>query len=356
MGLFDGVFNLFGTALTNSANIGMANDANELQYRMFQQSQEYNTHEREMAELYNTSEREAAQQFNLDMWNKQNAYNSPAAQAARLRAAGVNPYAVLNGQQGTAGQVQSSSPASVSPASSPAAPQPIVPQMQNALNGFGGSVDEILNILERREDIKGKQIDNETRRAKNVKELDEATERISRSINERGLNDVKRENLIEDWHRVRYAAQREKYLMHIDSVRAQKADEQVSLELQNMRADYQLKTLQMRANELAMQLNINADKRAQVELNALVYKINAEVDLMEKQGQNVTADTVIKRLQQKGIHFDNLEKAVEAHYNQEVLNYNDNQPKAKHAINGYRFAVESILRPLGVMFKGAFKL
>lgn len=352
MGLFDGVFNLFGTALTNSANIGMANDANELQYRMFQQSQEYNTHEREMAELYNTSEREASQQFNLDMWNKQNAYNSPAAQAARLRAAGVNPYAVLNGQQGTAGQVQSSSPASVSPASSPAVPSPIVAQMQNPLNGFGGSVDDILNILERREDIKGKQIDNETRRAKNVKELDEAYERIERSINERGLNDVKRENLIEDWHRVRYAAQREKYLMHIDSVRAQKADEQINLELDNMRADYELKQLQTRAGYLSMQLNINADKRAQTELNALVMKINHECQLMQRQGFNYDADTLIKRLQQQGMKYDNLEKAIDAAYNQGRLDFGANNPNTQRGIDAFRFAVESLVAPLGSILKG----
>lgn len=32
-------------------------------------------------------------QFNVDMWNKQNAYNSPAAMMARLRQAGLNPAA-----------------------------------------------------------------------------------------------------------------------------------------------------------------------------------------------------------------------------------------------------------------------
>lgn len=352
MGLFDGVFNLFGTALTNSANIGMANDANELQYRMFQESQQYNTHEREMAELYNTSEREAAQQFNLDMWNKQNAYNSPTAQAARLRAAGVNPYAVLNGQQGTAGQVQSSSPASVSPALSPAAPQPIVPQMQNPLSGFGSSVDEILNILERREDIRGKHIDNETRRARNVKELDKMSEEIEHSFYDRALSQQKRWNLEEEWNRIRYAAQREKYLMHIDSVRAQKADEQIGLELDNMRADYELKQMQSRAGYLSMQLNLNADRRAQTELNALVMKINHECHLMERQGYNIDADTLIKRLQKQGMEYDNLEKAIDAAYNQGRINFADKNPNIQRGIDAFRFAVESLVAPLGSILKG----
>ena len=39
--------------------------------------------------------------FNERMWNKQNEYNSPAAQRARLEAAGLNPYLMLDG--GSAG-------------------------------------------------------------------------------------------------------------------------------------------------------------------------------------------------------------------------------------------------------------
>lgn len=51
--------------------------------------------------------------WNLDMWNKQNEYNSPAEQAKRLREAGLNPvFAGLDGT-GNAAQLQSSSPAQV---------------------------------------------------------------------------------------------------------------------------------------------------------------------------------------------------------------------------------------------------
>lgn len=40
---------------------------------------------------FQSSEAEKAFQRNIEMWNKQNAYNSPAAQMARLEAAGLNP-------------------------------------------------------------------------------------------------------------------------------------------------------------------------------------------------------------------------------------------------------------------------
>ena len=35
--------------------------------------------------------------FNERMWNLQNEYNTPSAQRARLEAAGINPYLMLNG-------------------------------------------------------------------------------------------------------------------------------------------------------------------------------------------------------------------------------------------------------------------
>jgi hypothetical protein len=41
---------------------------------------------------FQTSEREASQQWNLDQWNRENAYNDPSAQRARMEAAGFNPY------------------------------------------------------------------------------------------------------------------------------------------------------------------------------------------------------------------------------------------------------------------------
>lgn len=58
---------------------------------------------------FQTSEREAAQQFNLDMWNRNNEYNSPEAQRQRLEDAGIN-VASMNGTPQVA-----SSPVTTSP-------------------------------------------------------------------------------------------------------------------------------------------------------------------------------------------------------------------------------------------------
>lgn len=50
--------------------------------------------------------------FNEKMWNKQNEYNTPAAQRARLEAAGINPYLMLDG--GSAGIAESAPTADTS--------------------------------------------------------------------------------------------------------------------------------------------------------------------------------------------------------------------------------------------------
>lgn len=50
--------------------------------------------------------------FNERMWNKQNEYNSPAAQRARLEAAGLNPYLMLDG--GSSGIAESAPSADTS--------------------------------------------------------------------------------------------------------------------------------------------------------------------------------------------------------------------------------------------------
>ena len=61
-----------------------------------------------------SNEAEKAYQRNLEMWNKQNAYNSPSAQMARLQAAGLNPnlaYGSLSA--GDAGNAPAYNPPSV---------------------------------------------------------------------------------------------------------------------------------------------------------------------------------------------------------------------------------------------------
>ncbi len=72
------------------ASLQATRETNDINYKMFQESN----------------------QFGLDMWNRENEYNTPSAQVQRLMAAGLNPYLMLNGgSTGNAGSLTSATPA-----------------------------------------------------------------------------------------------------------------------------------------------------------------------------------------------------------------------------------------------------
>lgn len=81
------------TSQTNSANYAIAQMNNQYNQRML---------EKQIA-------------YNYDIWNKENAYNTPAAQRARYEEAGINPNLVLsNLSSGTASSIQGIDPKAAS--------------------------------------------------------------------------------------------------------------------------------------------------------------------------------------------------------------------------------------------------
>lgn len=65
---------------------------------------------------FNAAEAQKARDFQLDMWNRENSYNTASAQRQRLSEAGLNPYLMMSGgNAGIASSSGSSSPASAAP-------------------------------------------------------------------------------------------------------------------------------------------------------------------------------------------------------------------------------------------------
>lgn len=87
--------------------------------RSQRKANEANLEINKMNNEFNAKEAEKARAFQLDMWNKENAYNTPAAQRARQEAAGYNAY--MN--PGDAGNATGSSAAPAASAASPAVMQ-----------------------------------------------------------------------------------------------------------------------------------------------------------------------------------------------------------------------------------------
>ncbi len=123
----DGVLGVFGTLMqgvyndaTNEANERMVENTNIYNDEMNKRTNQTN---REIAEAANKANKQLQDEqnaWNLEQWNRQNEYNAPAQQVARLKAAGINPAAVL----GNGSLVPASSLTSA-----PSQPQ-VVPEMK----------------------------------------------------------------------------------------------------------------------------------------------------------------------------------------------------------------------------------
>lgn len=109
------------SALTGFLGSGMSNKSVKRSIKAAKEinqiNNEFNASEALKNRDFQTSEREASQQWNLDQWNRENAYNDPSAQRARMEAAGFNPYNMnIDPGSGSTSGAQSS-PGSGSPAS-----------------------------------------------------------------------------------------------------------------------------------------------------------------------------------------------------------------------------------------------
>lgn len=111
--------NIFGKKSnddTNRTNLKIAQLNNDWNERMLQKEMDYN----------------------YDMWLKQNAYNDPLAQRARMQAAGFNPYMAL-------GQIGSGTAGSVGGVSTPSA-QPVTMQpFQPDFSGIGDAAQSYVS-------------------------------------------------------------------------------------------------------------------------------------------------------------------------------------------------------------------
>lgn len=128
--IFDGIFNLIGTAWTNEQNKMQAKANRTWQENQTEDSQRYQTQERFSAQEYNTAEREAAQAWQAaqteKLWNREDVLRNEANEredtalaraVADAKTAGLSPLAVLS--SGGAGTVASTSTGSA-PMPSPA--------------------------------------------------------------------------------------------------------------------------------------------------------------------------------------------------------------------------------------------
>lgn len=318
---------LASTYYTNRMNKQLANQANALSYQQFLQSQAFNesermaaqnysTQERIAAQQYNTQERLEAQQFNEAQLKQMQEYNSPAAQSQRLRDAGINPASVISGD-GNMSPVTtspaSSSGASVSGASSPGLPGMALPSMENLFQPqmSTGILDSVMSALDKREDIVGKNVDNQTRAARNKAELEKLIADKENAIASKKLT----------------KAQTKKVWQELEGLRVQKSILDNELTMSKARADNINRTIQLEFDKYQLERDKHEfDKAAQrftaelqergmqvneAQAQAAIAETMQQIRSMQVNDKLVNAQTVCKMLEKNGLVLDNSRKATE---------------------------------------------
>lgn len=104
MGLLDFI-PVVGPIASTIGNIASTNKTNKSNMAINQMNNDFNA-----------AEAQKARDFQLDMWNRENEYNTASAQRQRLSDAGLNPYLMMSGgNAGVASSAGSSTPASAAP-------------------------------------------------------------------------------------------------------------------------------------------------------------------------------------------------------------------------------------------------
>lgn len=139
MGFLDTLGKVFGAVAAPFTLIGDA-VGNIMSNNSTKQTNEANLQINKMNNEFAANEAEKVRQFTVDMWNKQNEYNSPAAQAERRAAAGLNPYMDID--SGLSGPVGTS----MASPSSAAAQQPM--DWRSLGSSFGNAIQLGMSALQ----------------------------------------------------------------------------------------------------------------------------------------------------------------------------------------------------------------
>ena len=159
---FDGmdILGLLGSAFGSVGSIANVIGQNRAIKKQIQAQKEENEKNRQ----YNLMLAQTQNRWNIEQWQRENDYNSPTAQMARYRAAGLNPN-LIYGQQNTS----ASSPTLTAGASSAPQDMSAIGQKRN----FGQAMQEMLNVEMQKAQIEAIKAGTENTKANTEKTTEE---------------------------------------------------------------------------------------------------------------------------------------------------------------------------------------
>lgn len=358
-GLANSLGGVVSNLFTNRSNRTLADNANTLQAQMFQQANAFNRSERLGAQQFNEAMMDKQMKYETDMWNANNAYNSPAAQAERLRAAGLNPSNIINGAD-TAQMVSSPTAASSSPASSASPPSMAVPSMQSPYDpsALSQTIATLSAARKSQAEVKGMEIDNETRSAKNLAELDKLIAEKESELSRKGLTDAEQRYKKQELKYLRIQYIRAKFASNRDQVVSDQQDQQFNAVMRQMEDQHRLAVLQENTQDLMNTIVQNRDKReaaqAQKTLELLTEQIKSQI---ETTGY-ISMLKLKTELEKNGIGLKNVQEMlrvgqVEAESNYWTKYYNEESGYVGFDNNTWSLAVRALLGPFAGLLSGS---
>lgn len=272
------VSNIFGASNTKSANetnLEIARMNNEQSYKMFKEQNA----------------------FNLDMWNKNNVYNSPQKNVERLLAAGINPAAVYgSGSTTPASQIQSAT----APQLQRAEVRPFIPDF----DGVGQAVNAYFDNQMKSKAAESTGIDNQMKMVDlqykamhHLGDLMEQKHRIDKMISDTHLNKEQQSYLREQSEYLGLQIQKFKDTYEVGIEREKLQNDVMRAQQGNLLADSTLKRAQATYTQL---LSVYYPDLSEAQLNVMSAQFTDLVrsaELKVKEGQLTSAKAVSQYLE-----------------------------------------------------------
>lgn len=319
--------NAFGANILGAANAVMSGKTDratrKLNYRMFQEGNQFNAQQNQLARDYNTQ-----------MWNANNEYNTPAKQMARFEAAGINPYNAFSQIQSGIGQ-QTSAPGAASSVAAPS--MPFHNPIEQYISGVSSSLDNALKVIS---------VDRESKLTPSIVEKSNQDARGAAGVANKNLAEgIKAQNdLVNEPSRVAananlYQSQFHEFAYNTQyySLKSQGVSDVVANELAQMRSNTQIMQLQAEGMGYDNQQKYAIAKYAEASEKARLDQLVAQGELTKEQAEN---------MRKQNSFFERITYAQLANYAaQTAAAYGS--ADASHAAAGFsraQTATENILR------------